>query len=127
MSRNSAELPIFPSGIATEELRPLERLLLALLHQVGELLRADVFHSSAREFSGPLERRAVLVLVRVVALQVGIAPGRSGLRSRTALAPCATLAESSKGQSAKFESKLKYARVANEPERTSNLLPDFEL
>ena len=82
MSRNSAELPICPVGIAAEELRAIQRFLLALLHQRGQLGLGEVRGPASFEPGRPLERRPVFVLVGVVALQVGIAPGRARRRAR---------------------------------------------
>ena len=71
--------------IAAEEFRVLERVLLTLRRRVGDLPGRDVFEAPARELLRTLERRAVLVLVRVVALQIRIAPRRSGGRERARL------------------------------------------
>ncbi len=60
--------------VAAKERRTLERLLLTLLHQVGELLRTHVFHSPAGKLRGRSKGVPYSVLVRVVALQVRVAP-----------------------------------------------------
>src|SRR5262249_46455218 len=64
-----------PFRIPAEELRALERIRLTLLDRVRQFTRGHVLHAPALEFARPLERRAVFVLVRVVALQIRIAPG----------------------------------------------------
>ena len=62
--------------VAAEELGSGERVLLALGDGCRHLLRCDAFDSAPLELLGLLERRAGLVLVRVVALQIRIAPRR---------------------------------------------------
>src|SRR5207249_1486662 len=62
--------------IPAQEFRALERVGLPLLHSVVELLRRHIVETPALEFLRPLEWRAVLVLVGVVALQIWIAPRR---------------------------------------------------
>src|SRR5262249_39509103 len=62
--------------LPTTQLRRLVGVVLALFDRVRQLTGRDVLESPAVEFARPLERRAVFVLVRVVALQVRIAPRR---------------------------------------------------
>ena len=54
--------------------------LLPLPHDVGQLRLLDLIDRLALELGRPLHRDAVLVLVRVRALQIGIAPGRARRR-----------------------------------------------
>ena len=49
-------------------------LQLPLLEDIGQLRARHVLDPPSLEFRRPLERRALLVLVREIALQVGIAP-----------------------------------------------------
>ncbi len=62
--------------IAGEKPVALDGLLLAPLDHVGELLPLNVLDTLALELRRTLERRALLVLVGVVALQIRIAPRR---------------------------------------------------
>ena len=64
-------------GRAADARRLPRRGLLPLLAQRGHLLLAEVGQALAGQFGGTLERRVVLVLVGVDALQIGISPRRS--------------------------------------------------
>src|SRR5207244_1060981 len=63
-----------PRWIAGEKPVALEGRLLPPLDRVGQLLALNVFDATPLEFLGALERRALLVLVRVVALEIRVAP-----------------------------------------------------
>src|SRR5207244_8462060 len=56
---------------------PREHLLAAFFEEPRELGALHVLHAPAHELLGPLERRALLVLVRIGALQVWITPRRA--------------------------------------------------
>src|SRR5262249_4673685 len=65
------------AGRITREKRcTLDSRLLPLLNQSLELLPLDILDPPTLEFRRPLERRALLVLVGEVSLQVWIAPRR---------------------------------------------------
>jgi len=59
---------------AADPRRSLARTPLAFLSQRSHLRGTEIRERLARELVRPLERRAVLVLVRVNAGEVGIAP-----------------------------------------------------
>ena len=60
--------------------RPVDGLRLTLLDDFGQLRDRDILDAPAFELLRPLERRVQLVLVRVGALQIGIAPRRARRR-----------------------------------------------
>ena len=64
-------------GIAAEKLRASEGVLLSLGSRRRQLMRTDVLEPASFELFRTLERRARLVLVGEVALQVGVTPRRT--------------------------------------------------
>src|SRR5690606_6872068 len=71
---------------AADRGRGFERALPALRAQRGHLRRPEILEPLTRELVGPLERRPVLVLVRVGALDQRIAP-RGARRAPGTLLP----------------------------------------
>ena len=67
------------AGVTAEKRRAVERFLLTLGRQLGQLFFRQVGRPASLETCGTLERRAVFVLVRVVPLEIGITPGRPRL------------------------------------------------
>src|SRR5688572_17776581 len=63
-----------PGKWIARERRVENHLDAALFDQLGELVALDVLYAPPVELFGTLERRSLFVLVRVIALQVGIAP-----------------------------------------------------
>ena len=68
------------TGIATmnRTLEVVDRPVLDLLSHRGQLFTLDVLELSSCKLVGPFERRPVLVSVCISALDIGIAPRRTG-------------------------------------------------